>query len=116
MDSWPSSLPDLSTLRVHFQVASLSAPPAITEAASNVQSTVLRGDCSLTLLNAEEISMPKESVLVVALTLTCVFPHIENIQSPDMNWVKVVRTVNTSREIVDYSGEYHLLHLETTLA
>ena len=101
--------PHLSTLRVHFRVASLSAPPAITEAASNVGSAALRRDCSLKLLNAGEIPILAESVLVVALTLARIFPHIEDIESSDMNWVKVVRAISTSREIIDCSGEDHPL-------
>ena len=97
--------PDLATLRIHFKVASLSAPPAIAEATSEVGSTILRRDCSLTLLDAGAIPMQKVSVLVVALTLARIFPLIKTIQSSDANWVKVVRAITTSREIIDYSGE-----------
>jgi len=103
--------PNLSTLRVHFQVASLSAPPAIAEAASNVGSTALRRDCSLTTLNAGEIPISEESVLVVALTFARIFPHMEVIQSSDIKWVKVVHAIATSREIIDYSGEDNSLTL-----
>ena len=73
--------PDLSTLRVRFRVAILSAPPAIAEAASSPGRTTLRRGCSLMPLNAGEMPIPKESVLDPCPH----FLHIEDTESPDMN-------------------------------
>ena len=102
--------PDLSTLRVHFQVASLSAPPAMT---SNAGSSALRMNCSLAMLDVGEIRVQEESVVTVALTLVFIFPHIKEIDYVDENWEKVVDTIHLSRlsrRIVDYSSKERLLY------
>jgi len=49
---------DLSTLRVHFQVASLSAPPGV---GSNPRSITLRRECALKELEVGGIPMPEEA-------------------------------------------------------
>ena len=73
--------PYLSELCVHFQVASLSTPPAIAGMMSNVVPTDVRRDCALTDLEAGAIHVSEESVLVVALTLVRIFPHLVFIDS-----------------------------------
>jgi len=96
---------DLSTLRIHFQVASLSAPPAISGLTPNAEFTIQRRDCALTDLEVGEIPAPEESVLAVALTLAHIFPRIESIRSGDYNWEKVVEAICASRETINNSSE-----------
>ena len=92
---------DLSTLCIHFQVASLSAPTAIDGMISNVESANLRRDCPLASLDVGEISISEESVSVVAVTLARIFPRLESINYIDENQEKVTNTISLSREIVD---------------
>ena len=108
--------PDLSTLRVHFQVASLSARPAVSGVSPIAESVAPRGGCALKELEVGEMPVPDRSVLVVALTLVHIFPHITRIDGDDENWYQVVDAIRLSREIVNCSGEEHtLLHPEVTL-
>ena len=100
--------PDIDDLRIHFQVGSLSVPPAIHGTIPNIESATLRRDCALTGLCVGKIPMPEESVSVVALTLARIFPHLEDIECADENWEKVAHTICTSREIFDYSGKEFL--------
>ena len=108
---------DLATLRIHFQVDSLSAPPTIGGMASNSAfANFQRRDCALKELDAGYTSVPDESVLVVALTLVRIFPRIDRIEHVDENWGKVMNAVRLSRKIVDHSSKEHpLLHPEATL-
>ena len=102
--------PDLSTLRVHFQVASLSALPAMT---SNAGSYALRMNCSLATLDVGEIRVQEESVVTVALTLVFILPHIKEIDHVDETWEKVVDTIHRSRlsrRIVDCSSKERFLY------
>ena len=71
--------PDLYSLRIHFQVASLSALPAIHEPIPNVGPIVLRRDCILRDLDVGEIFMREGSVSMVAQTLARIFPRLEFI-------------------------------------
>ena len=98
---------DLTALRLHFQVYSLSDPPTFTEVNCTAAPTTPRRECALRELEVGEIPMPEESVLVVALTLARIFPHIEYIECIDENWEKVMNAICTSREITDYSGREH---------
>ena len=108
--------PHLYDLRVHFQVTSLSAPPAIAGATSGAGFATIQGDCFLTELKVGEIPMAEESVLVVALTLAHIFPLIENIDHVDENWGKVMNAINLSRQIVGYAGKEHTpIHLMTSM-
>jgi len=98
--------PNLSVLRIHFQVASLSAPPATVGITSNAESAALRRDCALTELEVGEISVPDESVLTVALTLAHIFPRIESIDYVERgNWERVVDAISLSRQIIDCSSK-----------
>jgi len=108
---------DLSTLRVHFQVASLTAPPAISGMASGSAPTNLqRRGCALRELDVGEIGVSDESVLMVALTLVRIFPRIDHIEYPYGNWGKVMEAVRLSRETIDHSCKEHpLLRPEVTL-
>jgi len=108
--------PYLFTLRVHFQVASLSTPLAIPRTASDAEPTALQRGCALRRLEVGGISVPEESVLTVALTLAHIFPHIEGVDGPDEdsvgswddNWDKVVEAICVSREIINRSSEKHI--------
>ena len=86
--------PDLSSLRMHFQVASLGMAP-------DTGATALRRGCALRDLEVGEIPMPEELVLAAALTLGRIFPHMECIYSVDDNWEKVVDAICDSREVID---------------
>ena len=50
---------------------------------SNISSTALRRDCALRDLNVGDIPILDESVSMVALTLTRIFPHLERINYVD---------------------------------
>ena len=90
--------PKLSILRVHFQVASLSAPHA-------TEPTGLRTDCALKELVVGEMPVSEESALVVALTLLWIFPRIERIDFTDKGWEKVEDAIHLSKRTVDFSGK-----------
>ena len=96
--------PDLYTLRVHFQVASLAAPPA-SGAILHAGPTALRRDCALAEFEVGEIPVPEESVLVIAMTLARIFPRIYYIHYVDENWERVMDAICLSRQIVDFSSE-----------
>ena len=97
--------PDLATLRIHFQVASLSAPPSMDEMVSGWL-TDPREDCALEELDVGDIYLREESVLAVALTLVRIFPRLHHIESiDDENWQKVMGALRLSGEIVGCSGE-----------
>ena len=97
--------PNLTTLCIHFQVVSLSAPPATAGTTSNTESTAPRRDCALESLAVGKIPVPEESVLMVALTLARIFPRIDCIEHIDKNWEKVMDAISLSREIVNYSSK-----------
>ena len=97
--------PDLSTLRVHFRVASLSTPPTTSGMAPSARSAVPRKGCVLKCLQVGEILVPVESVAMVALTLAHIFPHIQRTDSVDVNWGMVVDTICVSREIINCSSK-----------
>lgn len=96
---------DLSTLCVHFQVATLSAPPLIPEVASYGGPTTLRRDCALRDLEVGKIPVPEESAMMVAVTLALIFPCIDSISYIDGNWAKVASAIHHSRQIVNYSSK-----------
>lgn len=72
--------PHLSTLRVHFQVASLD-PLLLPEPTAGSEPAIPPEDCVLTHLNVGEMPLPEKSALAVALTLLCIFPRIDYIES-----------------------------------
>ena len=96
--------PNLQDLCIHFQVVSLSAPPATPGIDRNTcGSWTGRG---LTLI-VGGIVLPEGSVLVVALTLLRIFPRIEYIGSlgEDERWEQVADAIQVSKKIVDCSGK-----------
>ena len=102
--------PDLINLRIHFQVASFIVPPDNSGMTSNVGSTALRRDCALKRLMVGKIPVG-ESVLIVALTLARIFPHIEYIGfDDDWDWEYVIWAIRLSRRITDHPGKEQPLH------
>ena len=81
--------PDLWSLCIHFQVASLTAPPTNPGMTPNVEPTVPRTGRSFMELIVGKMSVPEESVRTVALALLRIFPRIEYIGSMDKGWRKV---------------------------
>ena len=97
--------PELYTLRVHFQVATLSARPASPGIGHNTEPTAPWTDCALKEFEAGKILVPEESVLKVALTLLRIFPRIEIIEATDEGWGKVEDAINLSKRIVEVSSK-----------
>jgi len=97
--------PNLTSLCIHFQVASLSALSAAAGTTSGTGPTAPRGDCVLTELEVGEIPVPEQSVLVVVLTLVRVFPHMQSTYYVDGDWRKVMDAIFLSRKIVDFSSK-----------
>ena len=94
----------LSSLCVHFQVASLD-PPVIPGVAPGGGLTVPWEDCALTDLCVGDIPLPEESVAMVALTLLHIFPRIEYIRGSDYEWGKVGDLIYRSKQLADYSSK-----------
>ena len=87
--------PNLLTLRMHFQVASLSDPPAIPGVTPNAGSTVSWTDCALRELEVGRIPVPEGSVLIIAQTLLRIFPQIHTIWfADDQGWAEVDEAIN----------------------
>lgn len=101
--------PNLSTICMHSQVASLSAPPASPGTTLNTESSRLWSDCALTRLVVGDIPVAEESALVVALTLLRIFPRIESIVGVGEGWLKVEDAIRHSKQIVDFSSKQHPL-------
>ena len=99
--------PDLYTICIHFQVASLCSPSEISVVAAGTGCTAIRKDCALVELDVGEIPVPEESVLVIALTLAHIFPRVEGIDCVDQSWYRVVDAICVSREIIDGSSKEH---------
>ena len=98
--------PNLRYLRMHFQVASLSAPPASPGTCRNTEPTGLWTNCALTDLVVGDMVVPEESVLTVALTLLLIFPRIDCIEFTDEGWEKVEDAIHLSRGIVGCSSKH----------
>ena len=101
--------PDLSTLRIHFQVASLCAPPVDAGVAPDPDPTVTRRECALKCLDVGYTIVSEESAPVVALTLVRIFPHVQLTGCEDEDWDQVADAIHLSRLIVDHSSKEHLL-------
>ena len=93
--------PALSVLRMHFQVDSLSNPPASPIVTPNAESTASWTDCALTDLEIVETSALEESVLTVSLTLFRISPRIETIDGTDEGWARVRNSTNHFRGVID---------------
>jgi len=90
--------PDLSTLRVHFQVASLCTPQTIDWVAPVDRSATLQRGCALEELQVGEILVAEGSVPTIALTLAFIFPRIDSIDGVDEDWEKVIGAIRLSRD------------------
>ena len=99
--------PNLSTLRIHFQVASLSVPPARPGISRTTESTGSCTDCALTLLLVGKTRVPEDSVSRVALTLLQIFPRIKWIHSDDEGWKRVWDAIHISRRIIGCSSKHN---------
>jgi len=100
--------PDLRLLCIHFQVDSLTAPPASPGMSPNAKPTDSWTDCALTELVVGKIPAP-ESALMVTLALLRIFPRIEAIASDDEGWQEVEDAIRLSKQIVDCSSKQHPL-------
>ena len=90
--------PDLQFLCIHFQVASLGAPPAVTEVASDVDPTALRRNYTLTVLEVGEIPVSVKSVPMTAMTLSHIFPCLAYVdENADENWGLVMNVIRIFR-------------------
>ena len=97
----------LTSLRIHFQVASLQTP-TVPGVPSNSVPTIPREDCALTHLNVGSTPLSKDSVLMVTLTLLRIFPRIKRITSPDyssVGWRKADEAVSLSKQFIDRSSK-----------
>jgi hypothetical protein len=86
-----SRCPELSELRIHFQVSSLVA--AATRAAklrpSDDQPAFRQKVCALKVLEVGETPIPVKSVSTVALFLLQIFPRIHTIKYDNPRWEQV---------------------------
>ena len=85
--------PDLSTLRIHFQVASFSVPPVVGGMVCGAGTSAPQRDCALEEFEVGLIPVLEESVTMVATTLARIFPRIANIEYIDENWGKVMDAI-----------------------
>ena len=95
-----SRCPDLSQLRIHFQVGSLM--DAVKSAATTPPSDepVLQWEaCALTDLEVGRIPIPAGSASTVALTLLELFPRMSNVHYLNSEWKSVVEIVKNVRQI-----------------
>ena len=88
---------NLSALRIHFQVTSLSASLASPEITLNAGSSALRMDCAWTEFAVGEIPAAEESASTVALTLLRIFPRIKSIEGTGKGWAEVENVIRHSR-------------------
>ena len=94
--------PNLFSLCVHFQVASLSTPPATFWMTPNAEPAVL---CSLKYLTVGKTPIPEQSVLIATVTLVRIFPRMERILYDDAGWKKVEDAIYISKQIVNCSSK-----------
>ena len=99
--------PNLSVLCIHFQVASLTLPPATFSMTPKTEPAVLLRGCALKDLTVGEIPIPEQSVLMVALTLVRIFPRIENVIYDDAGWQKVRNVIYLSNQVANCSSKQH---------
>lgn len=106
---------DLSALRIHFQVASLCAPPVNYRMVFDAGSTAPRRGCALRSLDVGEVPVPEDSVLMVALNLSLIFPNINSIEYDGENWERVADAVYLSNAIIRCTSKEHHLSTPRTL-
>ena len=81
--------PDLWSLCIHFQVASLTTPPTNPGMTPDLKPTAPRTGCGFMELIVGKMPVPEGSVLAVARALLRIFPRIEYISSMGRGWRKV---------------------------
>ena len=96
--------PHLSTLSIHFQVATLGLSEVPRAAPHNLP-TMPREGCALTHLYVGSMHLPEESTLVVAQVLLRIFPSLGHIDYADQSWKKVADTFAISGQLVDRVGK-----------
>ena len=104
--------PNLSSLRVHFQVASLSDPPTSLETTRNTGYSASRTDCALMELDVGRMPVPEGSASMIALALLRIFPQIQITNFMDEGWDEVEDELRRSKEIIDCSSTTTSLYLE----
>ena len=104
--------PNLSSLCVHFQAASLSCLPIGLETAHDTGYSASWTGCALTTLEVGWIPVPEGPASMVALALLRIFQRIETTGPTDAAWGEVAGMIRRSKQIVDCSSEYY--HLTTS--
>jgi len=99
--------PNLGTLRVHLQVASLSDLPGIPGIVPSAVPATSRTDCALTKLEVGETPVPEGSAMITALTLLWIFPRLGLILSFGEGWEEVENAIRHSRKIINCSSKQH---------
>ena len=95
---------DLSTLCIHFQVATLD-PSAIPRVTSGSGPTTTREDCALTDFDAGATPIQGKSKLMIALTLLRIFPYIGYIEYFNEDWEEVADTIHNSKQVANASSK-----------
>ena len=93
--------PNLSSLVVHFQVASLSDPSTDLGVTRGAGYSAPWAGCTLNELEVGKMLVPEGTTSTVALTLLRIFPRIETIASFDEGWGEVEDVICCSKGIVD---------------
>ena len=108
--------PNIDSLCVHFQVASLGDPPTGGETIPKAGYSASWTGSALRVLEVGVMPVPEELVPMVALTLLRIFPRIEFIGQAEDEWDEVNDLIRRSKQIVDRSSKYHLHTMDKFLA
>ena len=99
--------PNLSSLCIHFQVASLRDPPTGLETTRNAGCSASWTGCVLAAFEVGDILVPEDSASTVALTLLRIFPRIKTIHSNNDGWIEVQDMIRRSKRIIGRSSKQH---------
>ena len=99
--------PNISSLRVHFQVVSLNNPPIDLGTTDNSGCSASWTGGALRVLQVGEIPVPEGAAPTIALTLLRIFPQIESIILDDEGWCEVEDIIHRSKRTIDYSSRCH---------
>ena len=97
--------PNLGTLCVHLQVASLSEPPGIPGIVPSAVPAASWTGCALTELVVGNTPVPEGSAIIIALTLLRIFPRLDCIEFINDGWKEVGNAISCSKEIIDCSSK-----------
>ena len=97
--------PNLSSLCVHFQVASLCDPPTGLETTHSAGCSASWTGCVLTEFEVGDIPVPEDSASTIALTLLRIFPRIKTIRFDNDGWIEVQDMIRRSKRIVGRSSK-----------